>query len=179
MIDQEEIANQQELLAIHRRTLVHYIKQQTALGFLAPPGVTNGIHEACEDIQRIKTTLRERDIVVEDHPDDIPHVLLSGRSNSAAALLAGVFALIGAVASVAALVQLVQYGSDLLAIALPATIVALIWIACIFIAFRSARYFFYAWAGAICIPLISTIILGLNRLLRKQAQDQLKVFGTQ
>lgn len=143
----EIIANQQELLATHRRTLAHYTLQQAALGFLAPPAVTNGIHKAREEIRRIKARLREQGMDVEDHPDDVPHLLPSGRSNSAAALLAGVFALVGAVASAAALVQLVHYSSDSFTITIPATIVGFVWIACIFIAFRSAKYFFYAWAG--------------------------------
>jgi hypothetical protein len=54
MLDQEEIDNQQKLLETHRRTLSHYIRQQAALGFLAPPGVINGIHEAREEIRSIK-----------------------------------------------------------------------------------------------------------------------------
>jgi len=44
MLDQEEIGQQQKLLETHRRTLAHYIKQQAMLKFLAPPGVTNGMH---------------------------------------------------------------------------------------------------------------------------------------
>jgi tetratricopeptide (TPR) repeat protein len=166
MLDQEEIGQQQKLLETHRRTLSHYIRQQAALGFLAPPGVTHGMHEVREEIRRIKATLRERDIAVEDHPDDKPHVLPSGRSNSVAALLAGVFALVGGVASVAALVQLARYDSDPFTITIPATVVGLVWIGCVFVAFRSASYFFYAWAGAIGVPLFSAMVLGLARLLQ-------------
>lgn len=97
-----------------------------------------------------------------DHTDQ-PQALPSEGANSVAALLAGVFALIGAIAGIAALVQLVQYGESL-TVTLPAIVVGFVWVGCICVAFRSARYFFYTWAGAIGIPLISAIILGLSRL---------------
>ena len=53
MPDQEEMNQQQELLRAHRRTLAHYLAQQAQLGSaFVPPGVTQGIHEARDQIQR-------------------------------------------------------------------------------------------------------------------------------
>jgi hypothetical protein len=50
MSHREDIANQQELLATHRRTLAHYLAQQAQLGVAyTPPGVAQGIHEARAD----------------------------------------------------------------------------------------------------------------------------------
>jgi hypothetical protein len=67
----EEIANQQQLLATHRRTLNHYLDQQAKLGTqYAPPGVIHGIYEARQEIRRIKEILRGWGIPVSDHPDD-------------------------------------------------------------------------------------------------------------
>jgi hypothetical protein len=71
MPSQEEIADQQELLAIHRRTLAQYLKQQAVLtGAYVPPGVAQGIHEARDNIRRVKGILRGWGVTVEDHPDD-------------------------------------------------------------------------------------------------------------
>lgn len=66
-----EIADQQNLLTTHRRTLAHYLKQQASLGeAFAPPAVTHGISEARSNIRRIKGILRSWNVRVEDHPDD-------------------------------------------------------------------------------------------------------------
>jgi AAA-like domain/TIR domain len=71
MPSQEEIADQQELLHTHRRTLAQYLKQQATLtGAFAPPSVVHGIREARDQIQRIKSILRGWGIAIEDHPDD-------------------------------------------------------------------------------------------------------------
>lgn len=68
---EEEIGNQQELLAINRRNLMHYLKQKATLGdTYVPPGVMNGIYEARANIQRIKEVLGGMDVVIEDLPDD-------------------------------------------------------------------------------------------------------------
>lgn len=73
MPSQEEIADQQELLATYRRTLARYLKQQAALGeAYVPPGVSEGIREARNNIRRIKDILRTWDVPVENHPDDEP-----------------------------------------------------------------------------------------------------------
>lgn len=50
VLDQEEIDQQLQLLAIHRRTLAHSLRQHTAHGVLAPAALTNGIHEAWANI---------------------------------------------------------------------------------------------------------------------------------
>lgn len=62
---------QQDLLATHRRTLAHLLKQQAALGSAyAPPGIAHGIDEARAGIARCKTALRGWGVAVADHPDD-------------------------------------------------------------------------------------------------------------
>jgi hypothetical protein len=80
MHNQEEIDQQQALLTIHRRTLSHYLSQQAAVGAaFVPPAVAQGIHEARENIRRIKDTLRRWGLTVANHPDDegpvhaVPH----------------------------------------------------------------------------------------------------------
>src|SRR5262245_25618937 len=73
MPSQEDIANQQELLATYRRRLAGHLKQQAALGeSYAPPGVQEGIREARDNIRRIKGILRGWRTAVEDLPDDEP-----------------------------------------------------------------------------------------------------------
>jgi hypothetical protein len=71
MPDQEEINGQQELLATHRRTLAHYLEQQAQLGVgHTPPAVAQGIHDARDQIRRIKRVLHGWRVRVVDHPDD-------------------------------------------------------------------------------------------------------------
>src|SRR5690242_9224128 len=71
----EDIRNQQELLAAHRHTLAHYLKQQALLGSAyVPPNVTHGIHESRQAIARIKTILRNWRVPVQDLPDDVEGV---------------------------------------------------------------------------------------------------------
>jgi len=79
MPDQQEISEQQALLATHRRTLAHYLSQQAMLGIAyAPPGVTHGIYEARDAIRHIKARLRDWAAPVEDHPDDESPALGAG-----------------------------------------------------------------------------------------------------
>ena len=71
-VTQEQIDDQYDLLASHRRTLALYLKQQAQLGSAyAPPGVAGGIREARDAIKRVKATLRGWDQAVDDHPDDV------------------------------------------------------------------------------------------------------------
>src|SRR6476646_1030681 len=69
-LDQETINAQLALLAVHRRTLAVYLRQQAELGVLAPPGVVNGITEAQSVIRNIKEQLRANKVQVEDEPND-------------------------------------------------------------------------------------------------------------
>jgi hypothetical protein len=71
----EEIDQQHQLLAIHRRTLAHSLRQHKALGVLAPPALTNGIHDAWTSIAQIKAVLRASGADVTDEPDDEPREL--------------------------------------------------------------------------------------------------------
>jgi hypothetical protein len=71
---QDELDQQLALLATYRRTLAHLLEQAAQHGgpASAPPQVGNGIHEAREQIRRIKAALRARDAPTADHPDDEP-----------------------------------------------------------------------------------------------------------
>jgi len=72
MPTEEEIADQRELLATYRRTLSRYLRQLAQHGAAnAPPSLFEGIHEAREQIQRIKVVLRRWNVAVDDHPNDI------------------------------------------------------------------------------------------------------------
>ncbi|KPV54837.1 hypothetical protein SE17_01265 [Kouleothrix aurantiaca] len=67
----EDIHNQFHLLAAHRRTLVHYLKQEAMVGSAhTTPEISHGIYEARQAIRRIKLTLRAWQMTVEDLPDD-------------------------------------------------------------------------------------------------------------
>lgn len=71
MASQEEIDHQQNLLAINRRNLAHYLQQRDTLGEpYTPPGILNGIVETRANIGRIKGILSDWHAPVEDHPDD-------------------------------------------------------------------------------------------------------------
>src|SRR5262245_31938092 len=71
MPSQDDINHQQELLAIHRRNLAHYLGQQAQLGkAVTPLGILNGILEERANIKRIKGILRGWGVAVDDHPDD-------------------------------------------------------------------------------------------------------------
>jgi len=68
----EAIAQQQELLATHRRTLAHLLQQAALYGGVsfAPPQTANGITEARVQIQGIKQALRVAGVAVENDPND-------------------------------------------------------------------------------------------------------------
>jgi len=71
MPSQEDIAQQQELLAAYRRTLNQYLKQRALISEpFTPPAIGHGIDDAREDIRRAKTTLRAWGVPVEDLPND-------------------------------------------------------------------------------------------------------------
>jgi NB-ARC domain len=71
MPSQDEIAQQQELLATYRRTLAHLLRQaaQFSTGYV-PAHVANGIAEARAEIARIKIWLRSSGAEIEDEPND-------------------------------------------------------------------------------------------------------------
>src|SRR5215217_4753713 len=71
MPSQEDIAGQQRLLQLYRRTLQIYLEQQAKFGeVFVPPHLIHGIDDARAHIQRIKSNLRAWEIPFEDHPDD-------------------------------------------------------------------------------------------------------------
>src|SRR3954464_3844537 len=71
MLSPEEIAEQQQLLAAHRRTLAIYLKQQAMIGrAYSPPALINGIEDARSTIRRIKRILNAAGAAVPDDPDD-------------------------------------------------------------------------------------------------------------
>jgi hypothetical protein len=71
MLSPEEIAEQQQLLAAHRRTLAIYLRQQAEIGpAYSPPALINGIEHARSNIRRIKTTLNAAGVTVAEDPDD-------------------------------------------------------------------------------------------------------------
>jgi hypothetical protein len=72
MAREEDIANQQALLAAHRQTLDLLLMQQAQLGVAyAPPAVTNGIRAARNAIAQLKRTLRDWGVNVQDLPNDV------------------------------------------------------------------------------------------------------------
>lgn len=89
---QDEIEQQQALLTTYRHTLAHWLAQAAQFGGVpfAPPQVANGIYEARQSIERIKSALRDLGIEVKDHVDDQaiqPHV---AQSPSAGSVLSGI-----------------------------------------------------------------------------------------
>ena len=82
MLSQEEIAQQLELLAVHRRTLEVYLKQQGEIGHAySPPALINGIDDARARIARIKQALRAAGVEVSDGPSDAPTQKLRAPTN--------------------------------------------------------------------------------------------------
>src|SRR5690242_7070697 len=73
--DQEQIAHQQEQLALYRRRLVYTIQQQAQLGVIAPFSLVEDIRTARDEIRRLKVLLRASGEVVDDQPDDEPSQL--------------------------------------------------------------------------------------------------------
>jgi hypothetical protein len=73
MTSLEEIAQQQNLLAIHRRNLAHLLTQQAQFGpALTPIGTLNLIDAERANIKRIKGILSGWGAAVDNHPDDEP-----------------------------------------------------------------------------------------------------------
>src|SRR5262245_40787212 len=72
MPNPEEIEQQRDLLATHRRSLAHLLKQAAQHGgeVFAPPQTANGIAEARANIQHVKDVLRGWGVGIDDHPDD-------------------------------------------------------------------------------------------------------------
>jgi hypothetical protein len=71
MLSDDELTQQQQLLAAHRRTLAIYLRQQAEIGrAYSPPSLMNGIAEVRANIQRIKQRLRDAGVAVADYPDD-------------------------------------------------------------------------------------------------------------
>ena len=71
MPNAEDIAQQQELLSVHRKTLAHYLQQQAISGSAyIPPAIAYGIQEARQNIQRIKAVLCKWSVIIEDLPND-------------------------------------------------------------------------------------------------------------
>jgi hypothetical protein len=71
MASPEQIEQQQQLLEAHRATLAARLNQQALLGVAhTPPEVIHDIREARASIERIKDTLRDWGVAIEDHPDD-------------------------------------------------------------------------------------------------------------
>src|SRR6266508_2125980 len=67
----DDIAQQQALLAAHRRTLAALLQQLALLSAAqAPPSVLNGIVDARASIAHCKAALHSWGVAVEDHPDD-------------------------------------------------------------------------------------------------------------
>jgi hypothetical protein len=71
-LDDDTITQQHILLATHRRTLGHLLRQAAQFGGVAfaPPQTANGIAEARAEIQHIKAVLRAGGVAVEDEPGD-------------------------------------------------------------------------------------------------------------
>jgi hypothetical protein len=67
----DDIEQQQKLLAAHRSTLAHYLKQRARIGQdNITSGVAHGIDDARAEIARIKGVLRGWGVDVEDLPDE-------------------------------------------------------------------------------------------------------------
>src|SRR4051812_29457217 len=71
-LDQAAINQQLALLAEYRCTLAHLLEQAAAYGgvVLAPPQTAAGIVEARANISRIKATLYEGGVELENQPND-------------------------------------------------------------------------------------------------------------
>lgn len=82
MARQEDIDQQQVLLATHRRTQAVYLRRLASLSAAhAPPEVFHGIAEARAGIARCKATLRSWGVVVDDHPDDDDTIVAQATGN--------------------------------------------------------------------------------------------------
>ncbi len=72
MPTEEDIKAQQELLKVHRHTLMILLRRLSKVGgeAYAPPEVIHGIEEARSHIQEIKNFLRNTGLQIEDLPSD-------------------------------------------------------------------------------------------------------------
>jgi hypothetical protein len=71
-LDEDAINEQRTLLAIHRRTLAHYLARQGILTTAhTPPEITHGIAEARANIARVKAILHASGVQVAEYPDDV------------------------------------------------------------------------------------------------------------
>ena len=82
MSSQQDIDLEYQLLSTYRRTLSQLCLQAAQFGgeSFVPPNISNGIHEARDNIWRIKNTLRTWGESVPDEPNDAP---MSARSATA------------------------------------------------------------------------------------------------
>jgi hypothetical protein len=71
-LDQETIEQQLSLLATHRRTLAHLLRQKAIFGIFTPPYIAHGIDEARGNIARLIVELRTAGVTVENVPGDRP-----------------------------------------------------------------------------------------------------------
>jgi hypothetical protein len=97
--DREQIAHQQEQLALYRRRLAYQIQQQAQLGVIAPFSLVEDISKARDEIQRLKEQLRAWGVSIDDWPDDRsaqPSVAPMHASEQAGAGLAAMADLLGA-----------------------------------------------------------------------------------
>jgi uncharacterized protein YjbI with pentapeptide repeats len=71
LLNEEEIAQQRELLTAHRRRLANQLRRLALLGAAhAPSDLTLDISDARVNIARVKVILRASGVSVNDHPDD-------------------------------------------------------------------------------------------------------------
>jgi hypothetical protein len=68
----DDVEQQRSLLKTYRDKLSHLLNQQAILGPMTPYNIAYEINECQENIRRIKSTLREWSIVVEDRLFDKP-----------------------------------------------------------------------------------------------------------
>jgi hypothetical protein len=76
-LDAETMADQQELLAQHRRRLSYRLRQQARQGSYAPPDVALDIEEAQAAIRDLKAHLRTNGVVVNDLPEDSVQAMIA------------------------------------------------------------------------------------------------------
>jgi hypothetical protein len=87
MADANDIADQQDLLATHRRTLAVLLRQRATFGAAyTPPAVEAGIAEARAAIADAKRALRGWGVAVDDLPDDAASFAPGAASSAGAAM---------------------------------------------------------------------------------------------
>src|SRR5690348_9271929 len=84
MPSEEEILQQQQLLVAHRNRLAGRLRQQAKVGEAhVTPDIFQDILDARADIRRIKSILRNWDVVVEDLPNDEDEMRAVGSAGKA------------------------------------------------------------------------------------------------